>query len=623
MKYTFIFFLFLSVSVNAQILNAYAKVTSISGAKTTLTVTNVNETSHTFTVGGKVVLMQMQDDVIGTNTTNIASFGNLSSIANAGVYEIGVISSRSPAAGTPTTITLASPLAATFNTGANSSFQIISFRDLGSSYTTTANITGLAWDGDVGGVIAIEVTNTLTLNHSVNADAIGFRGGAVSTNFYDGTTVCTAGPFTSSLSTSNAFKGEGIYKATNNDFKIARGKLINGGGGGGMINAGGGGGGNYTSGGDGGLGWSCNATTTSKGLGGISLSAYINGGRIFMGGGGGGGQQNNSAASAGGNGGGIILIKAKNIATSGTCGTPVKITANGQSANNSGNDGAGGGGAGGCILLQVTSFSATATCTLGINANGGNGGNCNDGGQHAGGAGAGQGVVLFSASQPTTNVTTTSANGTAGRDYASGPANATSGGGTSNTGILASMSNPLPIELISFDGKLSAGTVDLFWVTASEINNDFFTVERSNDAVNFSLIGTVKANNTTIRSNYYLTDGSPFKGTNYYRLKQTDFNGSYTYSSIVSIDFSDAIVFSVYPNPKTQEQSLSVSLDKVYGVDIKLTIYDVTGKLVHNVVIDLRNKKEVILDNLILASGIYVVRLNTDRLNATQKLIIE
>ena len=47
---------------------------------------------------------------------------------------------------------------------------------------------------------------------------------------------------------------------------------------------------------------------------------------------------------------------------------------------------------------------------------------------------------------------------------------------------------------------------------------------------------------------------------------------------VLSIDFNDAIVFSVYPNPKTQEQSLSVSIDKDYGVDIKLTIYDVTGK---------------------------------------------
>ena len=64
--------LLFSFTIDAQTLNAYAKVSAISGAKTTLTVTNVNEASHTFTVGGQVVVMQMQDDVIGTNTTNIA-----------------------------------------------------------------------------------------------------------------------------------------------------------------------------------------------------------------------------------------------------------------------------------------------------------------------------------------------------------------------------------------------------------------------------------------------------------------------------------------------------------------------------------------------------------------------
>ena len=138
MKLLFIFLLFISFTISSQTLNAYAKVTSISGAKTTLTVTNVNETSHTFTVGGTVIVMQMQDDVIGTNTTNVAAFGNLSAIANAGNYEVAVISARSPATGTPTNITLSSALANTFNTGSNSSVQVITFRDLGTNFTTTA-----------------------------------------------------------------------------------------------------------------------------------------------------------------------------------------------------------------------------------------------------------------------------------------------------------------------------------------------------------------------------------------------------------------------------------------------------------------------------------------------------
>ena len=555
--------------------------------------------------------------------SSIAAFGNLSAIANTGKYEIRTISARSPAAGTPTTITLSSGLVNTFNTGSNSSVQIISFRNLGTNFTTSANITGLAWDGNVGGVIAIEATNTLTLNHSVNADAIGFRGGAVSTNFWDGSSTCTGGPYTSSLSTTNAFKGEGIYKPTNNDFKIARGKLLNGGGGGGFINCGGAGGGNYSAGGDGGIGWSCSGATSSKGLGGIGLSASISGARIFMGGGGGGGQQNDSRGTNGGNGGGIVLIKANVLKTSATCGSPVKITANGQIAVDGGNDGSGGGGAGGSIVLQVTTFSITSTCTLAINANGGNGGNCTDGGQHAGGGGGGQGVVIFSSAQPTVNATTTTTNGIGGRDYSGGPTTAGSGGGSSNTGIFSSTANPLPIELVSFDGEAISNLVQLQWLTATEINNDYFVVERSKDAITFNEVGTMKANNTLTTSKYQLNDVKPYKGINYYRLKQIDFDGTYTYSPIITVEFNDAIEFSVYPNPKTPQQSLVISLNKDYGTNMNLCIYDATGKQVYRQMIDLRNKNQVVLDNINLASGIYVVHLSNDDLNATQKLIIE
>ena len=122
---------------------------------------------------------------------------------------------------------------------------------------------------------------------------------------------------------------------------------------------------------------------------------------------------------------------------------------------------------------------------------------------------------------------------------------------------------------------------------------------------------------------YQLNDTKPYKGTSYYRLKQIDFDGTYTYSSIITIEFNDEIVFFVYPNPKAQQQSLIVSLDKDYGANINLTIYDVTGKRVYVQLMDLRNKKEVVFDNLNLTSGIYVVRLNNDNLNATRKLIVE
>ncbi|MBL7936493.1 MAG: hypothetical protein JNM51_11875, partial [Bacteroidia bacterium] len=383
MKYLILIIVVISLSTKAQTLNAYAKVTNINDANTTFTVTNVNEASHTFTVGGSVIIMQMQDDVIGTNTTNIASFGNLGAIANAGVYEIGIISARSPAAGTPTTITLSSPLAGTYNTGANSSVQLITLRDLGANYTTTATISGLTWDGNVGGVIAIQVTNTLTLNNSISANGIGFAGGTKNPNGYS---ACESTTYATAIATRYSGKGEGIYKRTNAAFAGARGKILNGGGGGNDVNSGGGGGGNYSEGGSGGLGWVPAGTGCSPsvgGLGGISLNGQISATRIFMGGGGGAGHQNDGNGTEGGKGGGIVLIKAKNIRTTGAC--AVSISANGATAANGSNDGGGGAGAGGSILLQVSSFSVTGTCPLTVSSNGGNGGSSVTSGVHGGG----------------------------------------------------------------------------------------------------------------------------------------------------------------------------------------------------------------------------------------------
>src|SRR5258708_310958 len=91
---------------NAQI-NAYAKVTAISG--TTLTLSNVNQTYHTFAAGEQVVVIQMKDAVIGTNTSNNSSFGTISAIVSAGFFEEATINSISA-----TTMTLNASLTKTY-----------------------------------------------------------------------------------------------------------------------------------------------------------------------------------------------------------------------------------------------------------------------------------------------------------------------------------------------------------------------------------------------------------------------------------------------------------------------------------------------------------------------------
>jgi len=87
--------------------------------------------------------------------------------------------------------------------------------------------------------------------------------------------------------------------------------------------------------------------------------------------------------------------------------------------------------------------------------------------------------------------------------------------------------NPLPIELLSFTGKQEDECNVLEWITATEFNNDYFTIERSPDATNFNVVGTINgAGNSTNVLFYYMEDTKPFEGITYYRLSQYDFNGN-------------------------------------------------------------------------------------------------
>ncbi|MBX2946998.1 MAG: hypothetical protein KF725_14280 [Cyclobacteriaceae bacterium] len=110
--------------------------------------------------------------------------------------------------------------------------------------------------------------------------------------------------------------------------------------------------------------------------------------------------------------------------------------------------------------------------------------------------------------------------------------------------------NPLPVELVYFRASLTPEKlVNLQWQTASELNNDAFEVERSKDGFDFTSIARVNGAGTTpTKNDYALLDQFPLSGTSYYRLKQIDFDGTYTYSPVISIKRGDD-PFTVYPNP--------------------------------------------------------------------------
>ena len=114
--------------------------------------------------------------------------------------------------------------------------------------------------------------------------------------------------------------------------------------------------------------------------------------------------------------------------------------------------------------------------------------------------------------------------------------------------------NPLPVKLISFNAIAENNTVILKWKTASEINNDYFTVERSSDGKNWSEIGEIKGhgNSNTVNNYSYLTENT-MEPVVYFRLKQTDYNGEYEYSKIITIANKSGKEINIYPNPFVSE----------------------------------------------------------------------
>lgn len=189
-------------------------------------------------------------------------------------------------------------------------------------------------------------------------------------------------------------------------------------------------------------------------------------------------------------------------------------------------------------------------------------------------------------------------------------------------------STPLPIKLISFTAKAADNKkVNVKWSTATEMNNDYFTVEKSRDAISFENIATVKgAGNSTSVLNYSLTDEFPYQGTSYYRLKQTDFDGKYTYSNTAAIEFDNAenFAFNIYPNPTTAE-NINLSFKENKNEEILVVVYDANGKKDFSkiIIVQANGNNIYALDpSHKLSPGVYMVTATSQQEIYHQKLII-
>jgi hypothetical protein len=141
--------------------------------------------------------------------------------------------------------------------------------------------------------------------------------------------------------------------------------------------------------------------------------------------------------------------------------------------------------------------------------------------------------------------------------------------------------NPLPIELVNFNcSYINRNTNGLNWTTASESNNDYFAIERSSNGIEFNQIAKVDgAGNSLTTLNYSFKDENPLSGISYYRLKQVDFNGKFSYSEICSVTNNGDGNVSFYPNPVRTSLTIDYEFSEKPKSNV-ISVTDVTGKLV-------------------------------------------
>ena len=201
----------------------------------------------------------------------------------------------------------------------------------------------------------------------------------------------------------------------------------------------------------------------------------------------------------------------------------------------------------------------------------------------------------------------------------------------SDFAIAMEMNNyqPLPVKMEYFTAEKNGDHSSLLkWATASEIDNAYFEVERSADAATWENLGKVQGAGTSAQQQLYnYTDANALTGVNYYRLKQVDVDGNFTYTNIQEVTFDGvaaaaATTMTMFPNPMSKSGPLTIELSNSNSTISNVTIYNTVGQEVYTGASS--NSNTIEINDLTLASGVYVVLVSSEGSKPlTSRLVIK
>ncbi len=183
--------------------------------------------------------------------------------------------------------------------------------------------------------------------------------------------------------------------------------------------------------------------------------------------------------------------------------------------------------------------------------------------------------------------------------------------------------DPFPVELLSFKGTVEENKITLKWITASEVNNDYFIVEKSIDSERFKLLDKVTANGYSNQPvEYSLTDHQPVSGINYYRLSQTDFDGTTEQKSVIAVNYKNKELNVNYWYQ--EDNTLKLKLTSESELNMQVNAYNIQGKLINSSNHDIAEGTSVVsLNTSDLASGIYILFLVSNRKSIILKINLQ